>query len=119
MSIHDTIAKLISDSEGAARELTWFLRALPNACATEVMGSRDMSAPAQVIERSARRQFAEQLAYADAGIQQVVMPQLTPAFVPDTVRTLVQYATNVTDLFRHETIDAFIAHDPTRSDEAI
>ena len=35
MSINDTISRLIDESEGVARELTWFLKGLPAACALE------------------------------------------------------------------------------------
>ena len=44
-SITDTIGQLIQDSQEAARECRWFLKAIPGICAVEVMGENIPGTP--------------------------------------------------------------------------
>ena len=77
-SITDTIDQLIQDSQEAARECRWFLKAIPGICAVEVMGENIPGTPEVIQKENDRGRFAR-LAFAnDAGILTDLLPNIRP-----------------------------------------
>ena len=48
MSLSETINKMIKESQVVARECEWFVKALPQVCATEFMGNIKPGGPEDI-----------------------------------------------------------------------
>lgn len=78
-SINDSLTKMISDSQEVARELRWFMTALPAMCATEVMGSPVPGSSEDVQALTIRREYTRALLGNDAGMITSVLSHVPAA----------------------------------------
>ena len=87
-SITDTINKMIQDSQEAARECRWFLKAIPGICAVEVMGENVPGTPEVAQKIVGRDRFARIAFVNDPGIINDLLPNILPMHY-DMVETAV------------------------------